>query len=126
MNNPNDLQYTDSHEWVRLEEEMATIGITAHAADNLSDLVFLELPEVGTEVTAGEAFGEIESVKAVADLKSPVNGTIVETNEGLADALELVNNAPYEDGWMIKVQLSGTPGTLLDAASYDALVASET
>ena len=126
MNNPNDLQYTDSHEWVRLEEEMATIGITAHAADNLSDLVFLELPEVGTEVTAGEAFGEIESVKAVADLKSPVNGTIVETNEGLADALELVNNAPYEDGWMIKVQLSGTPNTLLDAASYDALVASET
>ncbi|MED5331141.1 MAG: glycine cleavage system protein GcvH [Planctomycetota bacterium] len=126
MNNPNDLQYTDSHEWVRLEEEMATIGITAHAADNLSDLVFLELPEVGTEVTAGEAFGEIESVKAVADLKSPVNGTIVETNEGLADALELVNNAPYEDGWMIKVQLSGTPDTLLDAASYDALVASET
>jgi glycine cleavage system H protein len=122
--NPKELKYTESHEWARIEGDVATIGITAHAAQSLSDLVFLDLPSVGDTVSAGEGFGEIESVKAVSDLKSPVDGEIIEVNESLPDDLPTVNSDPYGGGWMIKVRLKGSPpGTLLDADSYEKLVA---
>jgi glycine cleavage system H protein len=122
--NPNDLKYTESHEWVRIEGDVATVGITAHAAQSLSDLVFLDLPSVGDEVSAGEGFGEIESVKAVSDLKSPVDGEIIEVNDSLPDELPTINSDPYGGGWMIKVRIKGTPpASLLDAAAYEKLVA---
>ena len=125
MSNPADLKYTESHEWVRIEGDTATIGITAHAAESLSDLVFLDLPEAGDEVTAGESFGEIESVKAVSELKSPVSGEITETHGDLADNLGDINSDPYGAGWMIKVKVSSVPDGLMDAAGYEAHVAAE-
>ena len=125
MSNPADLKYTESHEWVRIEGDTATIGITAHAAESLSDLVFLDLPEAGDEVTAGESFGEIESVKAVSELKSPVSGEITETHADLADNLGNINSDPYGAGWMIKVKVSSVPDGLMDAAGYEAHVAAE-
>ena len=126
MSSPSDLKYTKSHEWVRVEGDVATVGITAHAAESLSDLVYIDLPSVGTEVSADAGFGEIESVKAVSDLKSPVDGEVVEVNEGLSDNLGDVNADPYGKGWMIKVKLSGDlPGDLLDAAAYDTLAAAD-
>ena len=125
MSSPSDLKYTSSHEWVRIEGDVATLGITQHAAESLSDLVFLDLPEVGDAVTAGEGFGEIESVKAVSDLKCPVNGEVVEVNGDLPDNLTDINSDPYGKGWMIKVKISGQGDGLMDAAAYDAHVAAE-
>lgn len=125
MSNPTDLQYTESHEWVRVEGDVATVGITAHAAESLSDLVFLDLPEKGDDVSTGEGFGEIESVKAVSDLKSPVSGEVVEVNADLADDLPTINKDPYGKGWMIKVKLSSPPEGLMDAAAYEQHVAAE-
>jgi glycine cleavage system H protein len=125
MNNPTDLKYTESHEWVRIDGETATIGITAHAAESLSDLVFLELPEAGDSVTAGDAFGEIESVKAVSELKSPVSGEVTEANTSLEDDLSVINGDPYGKGWMIKVATSDVPASLMDAAAYEQHVAAE-
>lgn len=122
MSNPTDLQYTDDHEWVRVEGETATVGITAHAAETLSDLVFIDLPEVGDEVTAGESFGEIESVKAVSDLNAPVSGEIAEVNADLADNLGDITSDPYGKGWMVKIKVAGAPEGLMDAAAYDAHV----
>jgi len=124
MSSPADLKFTSSHEWARIEGDVATIGITAHAAESLSDLVFLELPEVGDSVTAGETFGEIESVKAVSDLKSPISGEITAVNDSLPDNLTNVNTDPYGEGWMLKIKLTGQ-GELLDPAAYDAHVAAE-
>lgn len=122
--NPKDLKYTESHEWVRISGDSATIGITEHAAHALSDLVFLGLPKVGDKVSAGKALGEIESVKAVSDINSPVDGEVVEVNAGLADSLGDINADPYGKGWMVKVKLKGkAPASLLDAAAYDKLVA---
>jgi glycine cleavage system H protein len=122
--NPTDLKYTQSHEWMRLAGDTATIGITDHAAHALSDLVYLGLPKQGDKVAAGKAFGEIESVKAVSDINSPVDGEVVEVNSTLADNLGDVNSDPYGKGWMIKVKLKGkAPASLLDAAAYDKLVA---
>ena len=122
--NPKDLKYTESHEWVRLAGDTATIGITEHAAHQLSDLVFLGLPRKGDKVSAGKALGEIESVKAVSDINSPVDGEVVEVNSGLSDNLGDVNADPYGKGWMVKVKLKGkAPASLLDAAAYDKLVA---
>ncbi len=121
--NPSDLKYTSTHEWVRLGGDTATIGITDHAAHSLSDLVYLGLPAVGAAVKAGQSFGEIESVKAVSDLNSPVDGEVVEVNEDLADDLGTINRDPYGEGWMVKVRLKGKPpARLLDAASYDKLI----
>lgn len=125
MSSPSDLKYTASHEWVRIDGETATVGITAHAAESLSDLVFLDLPEAGDDVNADDTFGEIESVKAVSDLKSPVSGEVTEANTDLPDNLTDINTDPYGKGWMIKVKLSGTADGLMDAAAYDAHVAAE-
>ncbi len=122
--NPSDLKYTPTHEWIRIEGKVVTIGITAHAANSLSDLVYLGLPSAGDTVTAGESFGEIESVKAVSELKSPVDGEVTEVNEPLPDNLGAINSDPYGEGWMVKVRLSGgLPEGLLDAGSYEKLVA---
>ena len=126
MSNPTDLQYTDDHEWVRVEGDTATVGITAHAAETLSDLVFIDLPEVGDEVTSGESFGEIESVKAVSDLNAPVSGEIAEVNADLADNLGDITSDPYGKGWMVKIKLSAkTSDALLDAAAYEELLAKQ-
>ena len=116
---PGDLRYRESHEWVRVEGDVATIGITAHAAETLSDLVFLELPEEGDEVTAGESFGEIESVKAVSDLYSGVSGEVVEINEALVDNLDTLGSDAYGEGWMLKVKLTDESPDLMDAAAYE-------
>lgn len=116
---PEDLKYLDTHEYVRLEGEIATIGITAFAIDQLGDIVFLELPAIGDAVENGETFGTVESVKAVEDLKSPVTGTVVECNSALVDAPEELAEDPYGEGWLLKVRISK-----LDEVE-DALSASE-
>ena len=102
---PTDLKYTEEHEWISLEGKLRKIGITDHAQDALGDVVYVELPEVGDKVVKGEAFGSVESVKAASDLFAPVSGTVVEVNEELDDSPELVNKSPYDDGWMIVVEV---------------------
>lgn len=125
---PSELRYDREHEWVRLDGDIATIGITHYAQDQLGEVVYVDLPSVGDEAAAGESFGEIESVKSVSELFSPVSGEIVEVNDALSDAPELVNESPYEDGWMIKVRVAD-PATALDglmtADEYEAFVAGE-
>ncbi len=116
---PNDRQYLKSHEWCKTEGDLATLGITDFAVAHLSDLVFLDLPSTGTAVTAGEPFGEIESVKAVSDLISPVSGEIVETNDALTDNLELLGSDPFDAAWMVKVKVSSASPELVDAAAYE-------
>ncbi|PMB26623.1 glycine cleavage system protein GcvH [Fischerella thermalis] len=103
---PQDLRYLDTHEYVRLEGEIATIGITAFAVDQLGDIVFLELPEIGDAVTKGEKIGTIESVKAVEDLNSPVTGTVIERNEEMIESPEQIAEDPYGEGWFIKVRVN--------------------
>jgi len=103
---PKDLLYTPEHEWVRVEENVAQVGVTTFAAEQLGDVVAVELPEEGDKVTKGDAFGSIESVKAVADLFAPVSGTVVRVNTPLNDAPEYVNEDPYDEGWMIEIQMS--------------------
>ncbi|MBW4692367.1 MAG: glycine cleavage system protein GcvH [Lyngbya sp. HA4199-MV5] len=115
---PGDLKYLDSHEYARLEGEIATIGISAFAVDQLGDIVFLELPEMGDALEKGEKFGTVESVKAVEDLNSPVTGTVIEVNAPLIDAPEQLAEAPYGEGWLLKVRVND-PGDLDDALSAD-------
>ena len=117
-----ELQYSKDHEWVKKEDDLFVIGISDFAQDALGDLVFVNLPEVGDAVTAGEAFGDVESVKAVSDLLSPVSGTVAEINEELLDAPELLNNDPY-GAWIIKVTDVTATEELLDAAAYEAFIA---
>ena len=124
MNFPKELQYAKTHEWVKIEDGVATIGISDHAQDSLGDMVFINLPQEGDEVTCGEAFGDVESVKAVSDLISPVSGTICAVNEELADAPEKLNEDPY-GAWIIKVTLSGDMEELLDAAAYETFCEEE-
>jgi len=124
MNFPTDLKYSKSHEWVKMEGDVAVIGISDFAQDALGDVVFVNLPAVGDAVTAGDAFGDIESVKAVSDLVSPVSGEIVEVNEALADAPEVFNSDPY-GSWVIKVSGITDTEELLDAAAYEAFCAEE-
>ena len=119
-----DLKYSKSHEWVRMDGDVAVIGISDFAQDALGDLVFVNLPQVGDDVTAGEAFGDVESVKAVSDLMSPVTGTVSEINEELLDAPENLNNDPY-GAWIIKVENITDTEELLDAAAYEAHCAAE-
>ena len=124
MNYPVDLKYSKSHEWVRYEDGVAVIGISDFAQDALGDVVFVNLPAVGDEVTAGESFGDVESVKAVSDLISPVSGVICEVNEQLDDSPELLNEDPY-GAWIIKVENITDKEDLLDAAAYEAFCAEE-
>ena len=124
MNFPADLKYSKSHEWVKMEGDVAVIGISDFAQDALGDVVFVNLPSVGDAVTAGAAFGDVESVKAVSDLVSPVSGEIVEVNEALADEAEALNSDPY-GSWLIKVSGITATEELLDAAAYEAFCAEE-
>ncbi|GAA2236703.1 glycine cleavage system protein GcvH [Herbiconiux moechotypicola] len=114
------LGYTAEHEWVKVDGSVATIGITAYAAAQLGDIVYLDLPAEGTELSGGTVVGEIESTKSVGELFAPVDGTVVETNPAVADSPELVNSDPFGEGWLIKVEFTALP-TLLTAAEYAAL-----
>ncbi|MBD1850560.1 glycine cleavage system protein GcvH [Leptolyngbya sp. FACHB-711] len=116
---PEDLKYRDSHEYARLDGDVATIGITAFAIDQLGDIVFLELPEVGDALTKGEAFGTVESVKAVEDLVAPVSGTVLERNDPLLDTPEQLSDDPYGEAWMLKVRINDA-AELEDAMTADA------
>jgi glycine cleavage system H protein len=122
---PSDLHYTKEHEWVRVEGGVATVGITQHAADQLGDIVFVELPEPGRKLEQFATFGVVESVKAVSDLFAPVAGEVLEGNPGLATTPEVVNSDPYGAGWMLRIRLSDPAqvGQLLDPAAYEALTA---
>ena len=124
MSVPGDLQYTRTHEWVRREGDTATVGITDHAQDELGDVVFVELPEEGATFGAGDAFGTIESVKAVSDLYAPIGGEVVEVNSALDDVPEKVNEDPYGDGWIVRLRVSGE-GDLLSAAEYEKVLEEE-
>ena len=124
MNYPVELQYTKSHEWVKTEGDVTVVGISDFAQDSLGDIVFVNLPGVGDEVTAEEAFGDVESVKAVSDLVSPVTGVVLEVNEELLDHPELLNSDPYGN-WLIKVEQVTDTEELLDAAAYEAFCAQE-
>jgi len=119
-NIPENLKYAKSHEWVRIEGTVATVGITDHAQAELTDVVFVELPEVGRTLAAGDNCAVVESVKTASDLYAPVGGTVSEVNESLANAPELVNDSPFDEGWFFKIQLDGEPDTshLLDSGAY--------
>ena len=121
---PEDLKYLDSHEYVRLEGEIATVGISAFAVDQLGDIVFLELPDVGDAVEKGETFGNVESVKAVEDLKSPVSGTVVERNEVMVETPEQLTEDPYGEGWLLKVRVNDSEQLedVMSASEYRAQV----
>jgi len=124
---PDDLLYTETHQWARISGDIATVGITDYAQDQMGDLVYVELPEVGDEVNAGAPFGQLESVKAVSDVSSPVSGEVIEANEALVDAPETANRAPYGEGWLIKVRMSdqSEAASLLDSAAYQEFVAKQ-
>ena len=126
--NPADLRYSKEHEWLRMEaDDVGVVGITEFAADSLGDVVFVELPEVGAELTQFEKMGEIESVKAVSDLFTPISGEVIEVNEELVDGPQLVNDSPFHFGWMLRVRIGDTSevDNLLSAEEYDALISTE-
>ncbi|MDH6579840.1 glycine cleavage system protein GcvH [Kitasatospora sp. MAP5-34] len=123
MSNPTNLQYSKEHEWLTAAEEgVSTIGITAHAADALGDIVYVQLPEVGDTVTAGETCGELESTKSVSDLYSPATGEVVAINQDVVDDPALVNAEPFGNAWLFKVKVESTQDGLLDAAEYTAFI----
>ena len=121
---PDDRKYTQEHEWVQIEDDIVTVGVTDYAANELGDIVFVELPETGEEFNQGDTVGTIESVKAVADLFLPVSGEVVAINDGVVDSPELVNSDPMDEGWLFKVKLSDTSeiDQLMDAAAYGDLL----
>jgi glycine cleavage system H protein len=125
---PDGLSYSKDHEWVRVDGNVAVVGITDYAQDSLGDVVYVELPKTGDEFSANEPFGSVESVKAVSEVFSPVSGEVVGTNEALADTPEKVNTDPYGDGWMIRIQMShpGEVDSLLTAAEYEDFTKAET
>ena len=125
---PDDLHYSKDHEWVRVEGKTAVVGITDYAQDSLGDVVYVELPKVGEEFSANEPFGSVESVKAVSEVFSPVSGDVVGANEALADEPEKVNQDPYGEGWMIRIEMSnpGEVDSLLTAAEYEDFTKGET
>jgi glycine cleavage system H protein len=122
---PDDLKYTNEHEWARPEGDRATVGITHYAQDALGDIVYVDLPPVGTAVTANQTFGEVESTKSVSDIYSPVTGTIVERNDELDKSPELINTDPYGQGWLVVIELADADelDELMDAGAYSDLVA---
>ncbi|MCK8436131.1 MULTISPECIES: glycine cleavage system protein GcvH [Streptomyces] len=124
MSNPKELRYSKEHEWLSAAEDgVSTVGITEHAANALGDVVFVQLPEVGDSVSAGETCGELESTKSVSDLYSPVSGEVTEVNEDVVNDPSLVNSAPFEGGWLFKVRVTDEPGDLLSADEYTAFSA---
>jgi glycine cleavage system H protein len=127
MEYPEDVRYTEQHEWARREGNLVRVGITDFAQDALGDVVYVDIPEVGSEVRAGEPFGEVESTKSVSDIYSPVSGSVVERNVALIDAPEAVNDDPYGNGWMIVIELSDPTqwDALMDASGYRALTEKE-
>ena len=120
MANPTNLKYTEEHEWLLVDGDSATVGITAYAAEKLGDVVYVELPKVGASITAGTVVGEIESTKSVGELYAPVTGTVTEVNDAVVSSPELVNEDPFGAGWLIKVSFADVPA-LLDAHAYTAL-----
>lgn len=122
MTSPKDCRYTATHEWCRIQGDLATVGLTQHAVEQLTDLVYVDLPAVGTKVSAAQQFGEVESVKAVSELVSPVSGQVVESNRAAVDDLSAISTDPYGRGWLIKVRLSDPAevDALMDADAYDA------
>ncbi len=124
MDFPEDLKYTEEHEWVQVEDDVVTIGITDFAQEQLGDVVFVELPEVGDEVDAGKSFGVVESVKAVSDIYAPVSGDVVEVNDELPEEPETINSSPYDDGWLIRIKLTDPSelDDLMDADAYQEFI----
>ncbi|MGB2868150.1 MAG: glycine cleavage system protein GcvH [Bacteroidota bacterium] len=124
MNFPENLRYTKDHEWIRVEGQTGLVGITDFAQSELGDVVFVELPPVGTKVEQGKSFGTIEAVKAVSDLYAPVNGEVIDINKEVQDSPEVVNKEPYERGWMVKIRIQDGAGLghLLDTAAYKKLI----
>jgi glycine cleavage system H protein len=123
---PDNFRYTKEHEWVRVDGDSATIGITDHAQQELGDIVYVDLPKPGTQVEQGKTMGTVESVKAVSEIYSPVTGEVVETNPILTDAPEKVNEDPHGEAWLVKVRLSGTPpAELMTAAEYQSYIGEE-
>ncbi|UNX53397.1 glycine cleavage system protein GcvH [Georgenia sp. TF02-10] len=122
MSHPTDRRYTTDHEWVAVENDVATVGITSYAAEALGDVVYVELPEVGRTLSAGEACGEIESTKSVSDLVAPADGEVLGHNEAAVASPEGIGADPYGAGWLYRMRLAGEPAGLLDAAGYTALV----
>jgi len=127
MEFPDHLKYTKEHEWARVENDSVVIGVTDYAQESLGEVVYVELPEEGAEVVMGEAFGVIESTKAVSDLYSPVTGTVTEVNDTLLDNPELINEDPYDEGWILRIELSDRAelNELLDASSYASFIEEE-
>ncbi|KIL42661.1 glycine cleavage system protein GcvH [Jeotgalibacillus soli] len=127
MSSPNELRYSEEHEWVKVEDGKVRIGITAFAQSELGDIVFVELPEVGDELTKNEPFGSVESVKTVSELYAPISGKVVEVNEELNDSPEFVNESPYEKAWMVVVEPASTDevDSLLTAEQYDQMINEE-
>ena len=125
MNYPDQLKYTKSHEWIRPEGDVVTVGISDYAQDALGDVVFVELPAVGRQVSAGESIAVVESVKTASDIYAPVDGEIVGVNSALSDKPELLNQEPYAGGWMFKIKTSGSSDSLLSAGEYQSFVESQ-
>ena len=125
MSAPSDLRYTRDHEWIRVDGDQATVGITQYAADQLGDIVFVELPDAGRDLEEAKPFGVVESVKAVSDLFAPISGAVTSTNDALANEPELVNRDPYGAGWMVRMTVADPTqlDDLLDGEGYDELVA---
>jgi len=124
MDFPEELKYTEEHEWVLVEEDIVTVGITDFAQEQLGDVVFVELPEVGDDLEAGKSFGVVESVKAVSDIYAPVSGEVVEVNDELPDEPETINSSPYDDGWLVKIKLTDPSelDDLMDADDYSKFI----
>ncbi|WP_150250623.1 glycine cleavage system protein GcvH [Nocardiopsis deserti] len=125
MSVPTELGYTAKHEWVVVEDGIATVGITSFAAESLGDIVYVEVPEVGSEVSADEPCGEVESTKSVSDVYSPVSGEVVEVNATLENEPETINSSPFEDGWLFRARISEEPSDLLSAEEYTKLTEGE-
>jgi len=127
MEYPDDLKYSKEHEWIKVDANIATIGITDYAQDSLGDVVYLELPQEGEVVTKEEPFGVVESVKAVSDLYTPINGTVIEVNDALVDDPEVINEDPYSEGWMIKIEVENEDALndLLSAENYQQYIEEE-
>lgn len=128
MASPSGLKFTESHEWVRVDGDVATIGISDYAQGELGDITYLELPDAGSEISVKEPLGVVESVKAATDIYAPVSGEVTERNEAAVDKPEVVNQSPYEDAWLIKVKMSDTSqlDQLMDSVAYDAFLESQT